>query len=102
PSWSDWGVEATAANCEVLDDGTVRPWLTRPRHMQILRALWEHRPFEQLPLATPSLFVMARPDEAEEVRGLCPDLQVELLAGDHDLHVQQPEKVAELLLEAYG
>ena len=32
------------ANFETLEDGTIRPWLTLDRHMQILRALWDQKP----------------------------------------------------------
>jgi len=102
PDWSDWGVEATAANCEVLADGTVRPWLTRDRHMELLRALWEHRPLELLPLGVPVLLLFARQAEADDARTLGDDVRVEWLPGDHDLHVQQPDRVADLVLETYG
>ena len=44
PSWPDEGVDATLANFEVLDDGTIRPWLTLDRHLAIQRDLWEHDP----------------------------------------------------------
>lgn len=44
PDWSDDAIDATLANMEHLPDGTVRPWLTRERHMKILRGLWEHTP----------------------------------------------------------
>ena len=36
PDWTEAGVEATLANFETLPDGTVRPWLTLDRHMEIL------------------------------------------------------------------
>ena len=36
-------------------DGTVRPWLTFGRHIQILRSLWEHRPSEMVPTHGPSV-----------------------------------------------
>ena len=60
PEWSDEGVQWTMANFETRPDGTVRPWLSRERHMRILRALWEHRPSEILArLRLPVLLVMA-------------------------------------------
>ncbi len=108
PDWSAWGVEATAANCEVLADGAVRPWLTRDRHLRILRALWEHRPFGLLPLGVPTLLLFAKPSEAEDARALAAlaalgdKVRIEVLPGDHDLHVQQPDRVADLLLETCG
>lgn len=106
PDWSDWAVDATAANCEVLADGTVRPWLARGHHMTILRALWEHRPLELLPLGVPTLLLFARQDEADHARALGHavghDTRIEFLPGDHDLHVQQPDRVAELLVDEFG
>jgi pimeloyl-ACP methyl ester carboxylesterase len=75
PDWSDWGLEATLANLEVLADGTIRPWLTHDRHIRLLRALWEHRPSEFLD-----------------------DLDVPVLLI-HAAHVQQPAAVADLLLQ---
>jgi pimeloyl-ACP methyl ester carboxylesterase len=44
PGWSEEGIEHTLANFETLPDGTVRPWLTRERHMAILRALGSTAP----------------------------------------------------------
>lgn len=102
PDWSDWAVEATAANCEVLADGTVRPWLARDRHMRVLRALWEHRPFELFPLGVPTLLMFAKTADADNARKLGSEVRVEHLPGDHDLHVQQPDRVTELLLDTYG
>lgn len=102
PDWSDWAIDVTAANCEVLPDGTIRPWLARDRHMQILRALWEHRPLDLLPLDVPTMLLFAQQEEADRARALDHDLRVEWLAGDHDLHVQHPDQVAELLLHAHG
>jgi pimeloyl-ACP methyl ester carboxylesterase len=103
PAWDDAAIEATLANFEVLDDGTVRPWLTFDRHIQLLRALWEHRPSEVLPrLAVPLhlLLVDAGDDwsgpkraEAERARGH--GVRVRWFPGaDHDLHVQLPDEVA--------
>src|SRR5207253_8625557 len=54
PAWDEAGVEATLDNFELLDDGTIRPWLTFDRHLLVLQALWEHRPSKVLPnLAVP-------------------------------------------------
>ncbi len=102
PSWSDWGVAATMANCEVRADGTVRPWLSRDRHMRILRALWEHRPMERLPVGVPTTLLFAARAEADRARSLERGLRVEWLDGDHDLHVQQPDRVADLIRDSHG
>lgn len=109
PKWSDDAVAATLANLEVLPDGTVRPWLSRDRHLRILRGLWEQRPMDLLAeLDVPLLLVMAESaDEwsaarqriVEQVRGLRGSARVEWLTGDHDLHVEQPAAVAGMLRE---
>lgn len=114
PTWTDWGVSATLANLEVLVDGTVRPWLARDRHLRILRALWEQRPVELLDrLSVPVLLVLAdggdgwaeaKREAVARVPSAAPQakVRVEWMAGDHDLHVEQPERVATLLVEAAG
>jgi pimeloyl-ACP methyl ester carboxylesterase len=108
PGWSDEGVAATLANCEVLPDGTVRPWLTFDRHMRILRALWEQKPSALIPrLAVPLLLLLAgsgnegsssKSRAVERAVGSGAAVRVEWFpGGDHDLHVQQPAVVADLL-----
>ncbi len=107
PTWSDWGIEATMANFERLPDGTVRPWLTLDRHLRILRALWEHHPADVIPkLDAAVLLVMADTGDAwaEQKRASGAALageahvRVEWFSpGDHDLHVQFPRELADLL-----
>ncbi|MGH9222323.1 MAG: alpha/beta fold hydrolase [Acidimicrobiales bacterium] len=103
--WPDAGVAATLANLEVLPDGTARPWLTYDRHIRLLRALWEHHPSEVVPhLTVPLMLVHA---EHDGNGGAAPPhavltgakVRVERVRGDHDLHVQQPDRVADLLLD---
>lgn len=108
PTWSDWGVEASMANFERLADGTVRPWLTQDRHLRIVRSLWEHRPSTVIPtLSMPVLLVMAGTGDAweaqkralaDEITTAAPQVRVEWFSpGDHDLHVQHPVELADLL-----
>jgi len=112
PAWSDWGIAATMANFEVLPDGTIRPWLTLERHLRIVRSLWEHRPSTIIPaLDAPVLLVMAGTGDAWEVQkrelaaelgAASPRLRVEWFSpGDHDLHIQHPTELAELLHGAF-
>ena len=102
PDWSDWGMEATLANLEVTAEGTVRPWLTFDRHIRLLRALWEHRPSDILGrIDVPVLLMHAKHDGDDlhaDVAGVGGGVEVEVLTGDHDLHVQQPDVVADRLL----
>ncbi len=111
PDWSEVGVAATLANLEVLPDGTVQPWLTFDRHMAILRALWEQRPAALVPtLSVPLLLVLADSGDdstpgkrgaAERAAASGARVRVEWFSpADHDLHVQKPGPVAELLHRA--
>ena len=112
PEWSAWGIEATMANYERLPDDTIRPWLSFERHVRILRSLWEHRPSAVIPtLDVPVLLVLAESggDEDEQKRALAQEIaaasarvSVEWFTGDHDLHVQFPVELAELLHGTFG
>lgn len=112
PSWSAWAVEATMANFERLPDGTVRPWLTFDRHIRILRSLWEHRPSVVIPtLQRPLLLALADSGDAfaeqkramaGELTAAAPEVRVEWFSpGDHDLHLQFPVEIAELLHRSF-
>jgi pimeloyl-ACP methyl ester carboxylesterase len=108
--WSAEGIEATLANLEVLADGTVRPWLTRPRHLRILRALWEHGPSEVIStLEAPVLLVPAdsgddwsRAKRVEIDRAVAAGREVRVRwfsPADHDVHVQHPVELGDVLHE---
>jgi pimeloyl-ACP methyl ester carboxylesterase len=97
----------------VRSDGTIEPRLTRDYHLQLLRALWEHRPSARLPgLAVPLLVLLA--DTGDEVRtaqkrhaemralGLTPRIRSRWFApAHHDVHAQYPDRVAGALLESW-
>ncbi|MGI8684073.1 MAG: alpha/beta fold hydrolase [Acidimicrobiales bacterium] len=111
PDWDDWGIEATLANLEVRDDGTVAAHLSFDHHLRILRALWEHRPSLVFPdLDVPVLLITADSGDAwSSDKRAATDRATKLLRrgrshwispADHDIHVQKPELVANLLLEA--
>ena len=107
PDWPEWGIEVTMANFETLPEGAVRPWLRFDRHVRILRSLWEHKPSTIIPgLDLPVLLVMAGSDDgfmdhkratADELGASAPKVRIEWLTGDHDLHVQHPVELADLL-----
>jgi pimeloyl-ACP methyl ester carboxylesterase len=111
PDWSEEGRAGTMANLEALPDGTVRPWLSREHHREIVRSLFEGDPDTLYPLVTvPVLLCPAvadPPSESDEAKRnavnnavqLLPDGTVEWYVGaDHDLHVQQPERLVGDLL----
>lgn len=114
PDWPEAGILGTLANMEELADGTIRPWLSLDRHMQIVRHLWDHHPGDTYPrVAVPVVMVMAesssnprwmagkREEVAAALKGL-PHGTVRWIEGDHDLHAQHPEVVAELIHDVTG
>ena len=107
PDWPDWGIEVTMANFERLPEGAIRPWLSFDRHLRILRSLWEHRPTQLIPsLEVPLLLVLADSGDAwmdhkralaEELAAAAPKVRIEWMSGAHDLHVEHPMALADLL-----
>lgn len=111
PDWPESGIRGALANVGEGPDGRVRPHLSREHHMAILADLWEHPPTGRFPaIAVPVLFVPAEPTPtggtddrrarvASAVAAL-PRGRSTWLRGDHDLHAQQPDRVAAVLLGA--
>ena len=108
--WSAEGIDATLANLEVLADGTVRPWLTRGRHLRILRALWEHSPSEVIATLDPPLLLVpadsgddwSRVKRVEVDRAAAAGREVRVrwfAPADHDVHVQHPVELADVVHE---
>lgn len=109
PDWPATGIAGTMANMEVLADGTVRPWLTLERHLDVLHGLWEHRPTTRYPsLTVPVLFCPADSGEVswthdkeaalERAAALLATCRVVWFRpADHDLHAQHPGRFAEVL-----
>lgn len=112
PDWPETGIAGTMANMEHLPDGTVRPWLTLGRHLMVLRGLWEHQPTKIFPSITvPVLFIPAdgsggvfaeiKREAIERSLKLVPRARVEWFSpADHDLHAQQPQRLAQVLHDA--
>jgi pimeloyl-ACP methyl ester carboxylesterase len=113
PDWPESGIAGTLANFQVLGDGTVLPWLTRERHMMILRELWEHHPAKLYPrIRVPVLLLNAEPATEDPTRTALrrasvdaaqqaiPRATVEWFRpADHDLHAQFPERTARALVD---
>lgn len=112
PDWTEIGIERALENFETMSDGTVRPWLTLERHLEILRALWEHRPTQLYPRAElPVLLCPATRGDSERVAlkregvaraaALLPVSRVHWFENtDHDIHVHRPDELARVMLDA--
>ena len=114
PDWPESGIAGTLANVEVLGDGTIRPWLSRTNHMTILRHMWEHHLSDRYPLVKIPVLVVPAEDQGnqrwmagkrQEVARAGAALERSVtrwIRGDHDLHAQHPDLVAELIHDATG
>jgi pimeloyl-ACP methyl ester carboxylesterase len=109
PDWPETGIAGMLANFDVDDHGTVAPWLTLDRHLQILRALWGQRPsriYAHVPApvllvpaaGAPSAWSDHQRRAVELAASRLPNGRVEWIEGDHDLHAQHPGRIADLLL----
>jgi pimeloyl-ACP methyl ester carboxylesterase len=111
PDWSAAAIEATVANLRIEPDGTVTRRLSIPRHMSIVRSMWDDPPTQWYPaIAAPVLLLPAipkDPERAERARARVAAAQAalpratvrEYVNADHDLHAQQPERLARDLLD---
>ena len=108
PHWSPEAIDATLANFEQLPDGTVRPWLSRERHHAVVASLLAHRPRELYRRVRCRCILLAatstagsQPELADEAVRSLPDASrlEEFPGGDHDLHAQHPDRVAEAIGE---
>ena len=109
--WPESGIAGSLANFEVLADGTVRPWLTLARHLQILHELWAHRPSELYPHITrPVLLLPADSGDSAWARDKQRSIDAAVAAlprgravwfrpAHHDLHAQFPQQCADTIVE---
>jgi pimeloyl-ACP methyl ester carboxylesterase len=114
PDWPETGIAGTLASFEVRSDGTIAPWLTRERHMAILRELWSHRPSDRYPaIRVPVMLTPAEGPADTQVRvasrrhGVDDALRALAAArvhwfrpADHDIHAQHPDELASVMLAA--
>ena len=129
PDWSPDAVEATLANLRVRADGTVQRRLAVANHLRILRSMWDSPPWPDLAaipvpaLLTPALPALLTPalpapltpalpagrdaaqldDKRESVARAAAALGHATVraypGGDHDLHAQQPDRIAADLID---
>ena len=102
-----------AANFHVTPEGFARPNLSRENHMRIVRALWEHKPSLLFPkVKCPTLILPARKEVphlsraghqeflVSRAESLLPNSMVTWLEDSiHDVPLQRPRHVAQLLLD---
>ena len=113
PGWSEVGIEGTLNNFETLPDGTVRPWLTLERHLRILRAMYDQKVSVLYPQVQDPVLICVADDgtdwtarKREQVNAAKDGLaQVEIAwfpNAAHDIHVDQPDRLAERILDFLG
>ncbi|MEV0715090.1 alpha/beta hydrolase [Asanoa sp. NPDC050611] len=101
PSWSATAVEATLANLREGPDGRLSRRLPIDRHMRIVRSMYDHPPQGWFPRLTMPVLLMPAgdPSRVESAVAAIPTASVRPYpGGDHDLHAQQPDRVAHDLL----
>src|SRR5262245_57494277 len=111
PHFSDRAVEADLHCFRERPDGRIEPRLGLSQHLSILRSLWEYRPSTRwATLKVPTLLLLAgSADEARmaikrraEAAALAAGGKIQSVwftPGHHDLHLESPERVADLLLQ---
>lgn len=112
PDWTDEAIDGQMHNMERLPDDTIRPWLSRDRHITVLRGLWEHNPSRLWSeIAVPVMFTPAakgndphtqnkRKQVAEAVASLAKGRAEWFEPADHDLHAQFPDRFASVVDDA--
>jgi pimeloyl-ACP methyl ester carboxylesterase len=120
PDWPEAGIAGVMGNVEVRADDTIAPWLSFDNHLAVLRGLFDHRPVDRYPSITvPVWWLVAGSGESLDWDNSAAswsgnkrasiDLASSLLSrsrvewfpdGDHDLHAQYPDRIADLLISA--
>ena len=114
-AWSPAAEAVTLQNFEVRADGTIAPWLRKSNHMQVVRALWEHRPSELWArVQCPVLIVpaVAPGPHDERTRGMLESKRRNIAVAEdrlphrqtiwmmdtiHDIPLQRPAELAEAI-----
>ncbi|MDJ0663183.1 MAG: alpha/beta hydrolase [Acidimicrobiia bacterium] len=103
-SFPEKAIEAQLANLTVDENGSVRNRLSFDNHIAILRHLWEHDPDPVGAEVSIPVQVIAvsggSPSKPVRVSSFAETSGAEIhwMDGHHDVHAQQPERVAALLL----
>lgn len=112
--WNRTAEAAILANFEISPDRTIHRRLSHANHMKILRALWEQRPGNLYPLVKCPVLVLPAVVESEEApeRSANRRAQVQAAAKGlekgrvvwfkntiHDIPVQRPRKLANVILK---
>jgi pimeloyl-ACP methyl ester carboxylesterase len=113
--WPEEGRAGTLANFEVRPDGTIAPWLTFERHIAVLRGLWEHDPHDRIRAVSVPVHLLvadtgevawttskrdavAAMSEQADAVGAGPVVVHWFSPAHHDVHAQQPDAVAAVLV----
>jgi pimeloyl-ACP methyl ester carboxylesterase len=113
PGWSELRLAAALAAFDVHPDGTVSWRLTAARYEALLRALWAARAADHwASVHVPAVVVAADTGDPSwtaakqaaepELRRAIPQVRVEWLTADHDVHTDRPDWIADLLLGAFS
>jgi pimeloyl-ACP methyl ester carboxylesterase len=109
PHFTDEAVHAYLHCFRTRADGTIEARLSRSHHLAILRSLWEHRPSTRwAALKAPALLMLAdsgdpvrsgakRRAEAAAVAAGGPLRSIWFSPGHHDLHLEFPSRIGDLL-----
>jgi pimeloyl-ACP methyl ester carboxylesterase len=109
PHFSERAIGAYLHCFRTRPDGTIEPRLQRDRHLAIVRSLWENRPSVRWPtLKAPTLLLLAdsgdskrtdakRRAETDALAKAANVRSVWFSPGHHDLHLEFPERVADIL-----
>jgi pimeloyl-ACP methyl ester carboxylesterase len=112
PDFPDRAIAAYLHCFRARPDSTIEPRLQRARHLTIVRSLWEHRPSTRWStLKAPALLLLAdtgdpartaakRRAEATALASGASVRSTWFTPGHHDLHLQFPERVADILAGA--
>jgi pimeloyl-ACP methyl ester carboxylesterase len=114
-AWSPEAEAITLQNFEIRADGTIAPRLQKSNHMQVVRALWEHRPSELWArIACPVLMLPAVAPEPhdERTRGTLENKRRNIATAEarlahsqtlwmsdtiHDIPLQRPVELADAM-----